>query len=159
VQLQRAWATSQKEEVMETMTERMLSTHPQRPTPHFDAVAACLAACRDCEETCTICADACLGEQDVAHLRQCIRLCLDCADVCAATERIVARQAAPDAQLWTLALEACARACRVCADECRAHEGRHAHCRICREACESCERACRNVLAAYPGGGAARGAH
>jgi len=144
---------------METMTERLLKTHPQRPTKHFDAVAACLSACRDCEEACTLCADACLGEENVARLRQCIRICLDCADVCATTERLVARQAAPDPQLWRLALDTCARACRVCADECRKHEGMHEHCKICREACESCERACLDVLAAYPSGGSAVQGH
>ncbi len=138
---------------METI-ERMLSTHPQRPTQRFDAVSACLAACLECEQVCTLCADACLGEQDVAGLRQCIRLDLDCAEICGAVGRMVARQATPEPQLWRLALEACAETCRACGAECAKHATRMAHCQVCREVCERCEQACRTLLTAYPSGGA-----
>lgn len=137
---------------MNTIQE-MLTTHPQKPTTHFDAVSACIAACFECEQVCTLCADACLGEKELEHLRQCIRLDLDCADVCGATGRMIARQAAPDPQLWRLTLEACAEACRACAVECSKHAAKFGHCRICREACLKCERACREVLQAYPTGG------
>lgn len=143
---------------MDTM-ERMLASHPARPTTHFDAVTACLAACMECTQVCTLCADACLSESDVEHLRQCVRLDLDCADLCAAVGRIVARQATPDARLWRLSLEACAEACRACATECGRHEDRFAHCRWCREACERCERACLELLAACPNGGTVTVAH
>jgi hypothetical protein len=139
---------------MDLATE-MLGTHPQKPTTAMSSVSDALRACLECEQACTLCADACLGEETVAHLRQCIRLDLDCADLCAATGRLVARQATPDAQLWRLTLEACAQACRACAAECRRHEVKHAHCRLCREACERCEKACLALLKAYPAGGTA----
>ncbi len=138
---------------MSAMNE-MLRTHPQKPTHHFDVVRSCIEACFECEQICLTCADACLGEENLADLRQCIRLNLDCADVCGATGRMVARQARPEPNLWRAMLEACAQACRSCAEECRKHEGKHEHCRICREACERCERACRDALSAMPQGGA-----
>jgi hypothetical protein len=137
------------------VASEMLGTHPQKPTTALGSVSDCLKACLECEQACTICADACLGEQAVSNLRQCIRLDLDCADLCAATARLVARQATPDAQLWRLTLEACAQACRACAAECGRHEARMAHCRVCRETCERCEKACVSLLMAYPAGGTA----
>jgi hypothetical protein len=138
---------------MSAMNE-MLRTHPQKPTHHFDVVAACIAACFECEQICVTCADACLGEEQVGMLKQCIRLNLDCADLCGATGRLIARQARPDPDLWRATLEACAQACRSCGAECAKHQDRHEHCRICKEACERCERACRDALAALPAGGA-----
>jgi hypothetical protein len=142
-----------------TSLDRLLETHPQKPTTNFDAVAACLSACFECEQACTICADACIGEAHSDMLRQCIRICLDCADVCATTGRLVARQAQPDEKLWRTALEACVQACRSCAAECARHESRHEHCRICREVCERCERACMELMAAYPSGASAAPRH
>lgn len=138
---------------MSAITE-MLRTHPQKPTRHFDEVAACIAACFECEQVCIACADACLGEEQVAMLRECIRLDLDCADLCGATGRLIARQARPDPALWRATLEACAQACRSCAAECAKHQDRHEHCRVCREVCARCEEACRRALAALPSGGA-----
>lgn len=138
---------------MDTIRE-MLRTHPQKPTTHFDEIAACLSACAECEQVCISCADACLGEESVPTLRQCIRLNLDCADLCAAAARMIARQASPEPRVWRLTLEACAEACRACAVECARHASAHAHCRVCRERCESCEKACRTLIAALPTGGA-----
>ena len=57
-----------------------------------------LKACLECEQACTLCADACLGEQAVANLCQCNRLDLHCADLFAATARPVAPQRPPDPQ-------------------------------------------------------------
>lgn len=49
----------------------------------------------DCVQSCTACANACLGEDYVAVLRRCISTNLGCADVvCASTGRILSRQAA-----------------------------------------------------------------
>lgn len=138
---------------MSAITE-MLKTHPNRPHTQFDAIAECLSAAAECEQVCVACADACLGEDEVASLRQCIRLDQDCADLCAATARMLQRQARPDPALWKLTLEACAQACRSCGEECGLHEAHHGHCRVCREACNRCERACMDLLQALPEGGA-----
>ena len=97
-----------------------------------------------CAQACTACADACLGEPDVADLRDCIRLDLDCADICAATGAIATRRG--DERAIIAALEACAAICDLCGHECQLHAGRHQHCRICAEACRRCERACREAL-------------
>lgn len=137
-----------------TAIDQMLQTHPQKPTHHFDEVASVIRAVFECEQICITCADACLGEEQVADLRECIRLNLDCADICGATGRMVARQARPEPALWKALLEACAQACRSCADECAKHESRHEHCRLCREACERAEQACRKALQAMPSGSA-----
>ena len=61
--------------------------------------------CARCAATCTICADASLGEDDLAEMRRCIRLCLDCADACVDAGRIVSRQTDPDAETQVTALE------------------------------------------------------
>ena len=113
-----------------------------------DALARCIAACLDCSQTCTACADACLAEESVAELRRCIRLDLDCADVCDATGRIVSRQTAFEPEMARAALRACAEACRLCGEECERHASHHEHCRVCAEACRRCEQACNNVLSA-----------
>ena len=138
---------------MSAMTE-MLRTHPQKPTQHFDEVAAVIAACFECEQITITCADACLAEENVTPFRQCIRLNLDCADICSATGRMTARQARPEPGLWRSLLEACIQACRSSAAECAKHEKEHEHCRICKEACERCEQACIQALSAMPAGGA-----
>jgi hypothetical protein len=129
-----------------THVAEMLRTRPGQTSAPDDLVAA-IDACFDCAQTCTACADACLGEQHVSSLVQCIRLNLDCADVCATTGRLLSRQTATD---WTVVrnqLQACIAACRACGDECEQH-GRHGmeHCRVCAESCRRCGEACERLL-------------
>lgn len=137
-----------------TAINEMLSTHPQKPTHHFDLIAETIAACYECAQVCVTCADACLAEEQVADLRQCIRLDLDCADICNATGRLIARQARPEPDLWRAILEACAEACRSCAAECARHQNRFEHCRVCKDACVKTEQLCRQLLSSLPTGGA-----
>lgn len=132
----------------------MLTTHPQKPSHHFDEVTAAIEACFDCVQINTMCADACIGEESVAELRECIRLNLDCADFCDATGRLISRQAEPVPSLWRAALEACIEACKTTAAECAKHESRHEHCRVCKEACQRCMQACQALLQALPEGSA-----
>jgi len=124
----------------------MIAAHPGPPPVDAEALARCIEECFTCEATCTSCADACLGEDDVADMVGCIRTDLDCADVCSATGRILARQGSGGADLRG-ALEVCAQACRVCAEECERHAEHHEHCRICAEVCRRCEEACEGLLA------------
>jgi Domain of Unknown Function (DUF326) len=107
-------------------------------------------ACFDCAQSCSACADACLGEDAVSHLRRCITMCLNCSDVCATTGRIVSRQTDFEPAMARAALQACAEACRLCAEECEHHarEMSMEHCRVCAEACRRCERACNEALSA-----------
>ena len=72
----------------------MISTHPHVRGNTNDSLIKCIEECFDCAQTCTVCADACLGEDMVQELVRCIRLDLDCADVCDATGRVLARQTA-----------------------------------------------------------------
>lgn len=127
----------------------MIRTHPRQNTMPVDqeALRECIEACFDCDLTCTMCADACLGEDMVAELVACIRLNLDCADVCSATGHLLSRQTTPNWDVLRAQLEACVAACQACAAECEKHAGMHEHCRVCAEACRRCEEACRSLLA------------
>jgi hypothetical protein len=127
-------------------TREMLDTHPRPARMDVGALAGCIEACFDSLQSCTTCADACLGEATAAALRRCIRLNLDCADVCDATGRILSRISEPDAGLIQAQLRACMEACRLCAAECEKHAGHHVHCRVCAQACRRCEEACRDLL-------------
>lgn len=123
--------------------EIMIASHPQVRGGVDVALIRAVEACYDCAQTCTACADACLGEDAVADLVQCIRTDLDCADICAATGRIASRRTGTNTPVVRAMLAACAEACDLCADECDGHAGMHEHCRICRDACRTCAEACR----------------
>ena len=73
--------------------------HPRPLIADFAVLARCLDEYGACEASCTICADACLAEDDVTDMVRCIRLCLDCADACAGAcagaVRILGRQTDP----------------------------------------------------------------
>jgi Domain of Unknown Function (DUF326) len=127
---------------------QLLDTYPRSFNVDAGLLAATIDVLSDCAQACTACADADLGEPDVAELVKCIRLCLDCADVCTATLRVASRQTEYDANVTRSLLEACAVACKSCGDECERHAQHHAHCRVCAEACRRCEQACRELLAA-----------
>ena len=128
--------------------EAILRTHVRPLAADATLLGRCLDECGACEATCTICADACLAEDDVRDLVHCIRLCLDCADACAAAVRILGRQtdAHPPSQLNVL--ETCLAACRACADECELHAAHHRHCAISAAECRRCEQACEGLRAA-----------
>jgi len=126
----------------------IIATHPQPTSVDRETLLHCIEECFDCAATCTSCADACLGEEDVQEMVRCVRLCLDCADACDATGRIVTRQTAPDVGVLRAAIQACAVACRACGDECERHAAHHEHCRICAGVCRRCEQACDDLLAA-----------
>jgi hypothetical protein len=131
--------------------EAILKTHPSPLIGPIDVLARCIDECGDCAATCTVCADACLAEDEVGALVRCARLCLDCADACIAAGRLVSRQANPDPSGRLAALEACRTACRASADECERHAQHHEHCRLCAEECRRCEQACSALLAALGG--------
>jgi len=125
----------------------IIERHPRAPSLDRDAMVRCIEECFDCSTTCTSCADADLGEPDVADLVRCTRLCLDCADGCDAVGRIVTRQTEPDLASIRAFVTACAILCAACAEECDKHAPHHDHCRICAEVCRSCEQACNDLLA------------
>lgn len=131
-------------------TARMLQTHPN-PQSIFDqdALAGCIDACFECENICTSCADACLGEQEhLGHLVHCIRLNLDCADICGTTGRVLSRLTEANPGVVRAQVEACLAACRACGHECERHarEMNMEHCRVCAESCRRCEQACQDLL-------------
>lgn len=128
--------------------DKMLASHP-RPAANNGAEAkACIEACFGCAEICSICADACLAENDISHLRACIRLNLDCADICDVTGRLLVRTGHRDAKTLTAQLQACIQACTACTDECVKHaEGMQMeHCGICADACRRCAAACEVMV-------------
>ena len=126
----------------------MLASSPALiPGVESELLADTALAAFDCAQTCTACANACLGEPDVADLVRCIRLNLHCADLCDTTGRLISRQEHPD--LARAILQACALACRLCAEECSRHASME-HCRVCAEVCRTCEQTCQRLLAALP---------
>lgn len=126
--------------------QQMIATHPHVGGQPNEPLVRAIEALLDCGQACTGCADACLGESQVAELVQCIRACLDCADVCRATAVLASRRSGSDERLMSRMLEVCAQACRMCGEQCEGHAGHMEHCRICADACNGCERACREAL-------------
>jgi Domain of Unknown Function (DUF326) len=126
----------------------MLDTYPRDFSVDAGILARCIDECSTCAETCTMCADSDLGEEDVQMLVKCNRLNLDCADICTACGRVIGRQTEYDANVTRAIVEACAQACRSSGDECERHSIDHEHCRICADACRRCEQACRELLGA-----------
>jgi hypothetical protein len=124
----------------------IIGTHPHVQGNTNDALIQCIVECYDCAQTCTSCADACLGEDMVAELVQCIRCNLDCADLCLATGAVATRRSGSNEAVIRASLEACAVACRLCADECTLHASQHQHCRICADACNTCLSACETAI-------------
>ncbi len=135
---------NRKEPAVSTLT-RMLSTHPARSADVAAELIACIEACTECQQTCAVCADACLSEEMVTDLTTCIRTNLDCADICAATASLLTRKPGTISVLRA-ALEACRAACAACAEECEKHADMHEHCRVCADACRRCEKACTDLL-------------
>jgi hypothetical protein len=133
-----------------THAREMLASSPALiPGVDVGVLADAALAAFDCAQTCTACANACLGEPRVQDLVRCIRLNLHCADLCDTTGRLISRQENP--QLARAVLEACALACRLCAEECDRHAASGMeHCRVCAEACRRCEQTCQAVLNALP---------
>ena len=126
--------------------DEMLETHPGPVHLERAALVRAVEALAACAQTCTACADACLGEGMVSELVACVRANLDCADSCATTARVLMRQTAWDGNVARAHLQASIAACRTCGDACEAHASMHAHCRLCAEACRACEEACRDLL-------------
>lgn len=137
-------------------TQEMIQSHPhqmaadQELNVPANVHSSAIDSLYECVSTCTSCADACLGEENIAALRRCIRLNLDCADICRSTAAVLARQTEPDWSVVRAQLEACAAVCRSCGEECRRHAEHHEHCRVCADACAACEEACNRVLSSLP---------
>ena len=125
------------------LTEQMIATHPDLRGSVNRTLIVAIDELYSCAQACTSCADACIAEEMVAHLRKCIRFNLDCADVCAATATIATRRTGSNEELIRSLLSTCVTACRLCGEECRSHAKMHEHCRQCAEACERCEKACK----------------
>ncbi|RIK46734.1 MAG: four-helix bundle copper-binding protein [Chloroflexi bacterium] len=124
----------------------MFRTHPQQAQMEGGRLAQAVEAISQCATVCTICADACLGEQQVQQLVRCIRLNLDCADICQATANGLARLGESDQAVLRAQLQACEAVCRSCGSECEQHAQMHEHCRVCAESCRHCEQVCRDLL-------------
>ena len=131
-----------------TNTAAMLGEYPGSIALDRTLLARVIEEALVCFQTCTACADACLGEGNVAGLTTCIRTCLDCATICAATVEVLSRHTGYDADVTRAQLQACIAACKAAGDECEHHAQMHQHCRICADTCRSCEQACRDLLAA-----------
>jgi hypothetical protein len=133
-----------------TNAKTMLENHPAKISADINSLADCIDECFHCSMTCNICADECLGEQNVMELQRCIRLNLTCADICLTTGKALSRISDRDWPLYRLQLESCITACRMCAEECGRHSRHHEHCRLCAESCRRCEEACVGLMRSMP---------
>lgn len=127
----------------------MLQTQPGSVAIGEEVLAEGIDACFECAQSCTACADACLGEDAGMNLTACIRINLDCADVCQTTGRILSRLTRMAPAISRAQVNTCMKACRICGEECERHADAHEHCQICAEACRRCEEACMDVLNAF----------
>ncbi|MGW7455902.1 four-helix bundle copper-binding protein [Streptomyces sp. NPDC054787] len=124
---------------MSSTVKDMLATYPA-DLGDIDQLklTRCIEECIVCAQACTACADACLSEGMVGDLAKCIRTDMDCADICTATAAVLSRHTGYDANVTAAILRACAMVCKACG-ECARHADLHEHCRVCAEACRSCE--------------------
>lgn len=127
---------------------QMLGSYPSDFKLEADAevLAGAIEAAADCAQACTADNDADLGESHLAEMVRCIRLCQNCADICTVTAAVLSRPASWDRRVVRPLLESCVAICASCGDECERHAPRHAHCRVCAEACRRCEQACGEFL-------------
>lgn len=121
--------------------------------PDIDVQAACVAACVRASTVCSVTADACLDDDEVADLRIGIRLLLDCVDVLTATSAVLSRHfGAVPAPVGSL-LAACADLSGTCADEIeRAAPAEHGQRCVdeCRRAADACDALLEAAVAARP---------
>src|SRR4029079_9923477 len=90
-----------------------------------DIYQDCIDACVVCAQVCEHCADACLGERDVANMVDCIRLDRACAAICRAASVFMRSNSEFAQEICGL----CADVCDACATECRKHQ--MDHCQQC----------------------------
>jgi hypothetical protein len=126
----------------------LLKTHPKPASDAGDEALQCCYAAAECSLVCTACADACLEEQDVGHLRACIRLNQECSAVCDLAARVIARAGRQDKEILRQTLQLCGELCRACAEECGRHAATMEHCAVCADACEECAARCDEMVAA-----------
>lgn len=124
----------------------MIASHPHVEGHLNDPLAKAVEELLSCAQVCTSCADACLGEENVADLTQCIRLDLDCADVCFAAASVATRRTGSNEAVIKAMLQAAAEATRRCGEHCAEHASKMEHCRICHEACEAARKAVEDAL-------------
>ena len=127
---------------------QMLGSYPSGFKLHADAevLAEVIEAAAECAQACDADIDADLAEPQLTEMVTCIRLCQDCDDICAVVASVLSRPASWDLRVVRPLLEACIAICQTCGDECERHAPRHAHCRVCAEACRRCEQTCRKFL-------------
>ena len=124
----------------------MISKHPHVEGHLNDPLARAIEELYFCAQVCTSCADACLGEDNVANLTQCIRLNLDCADACVAVGSIATRRTGSNEEVIRAALQLAIEATRKCGAHCGEHASMMEHCRVCHESCEAARKACEDAI-------------
>ncbi len=134
---------------MMKVIEMMLQSHPQAEMQRASDRFAVISALSACEQACSVCADAALGEtMHLETLLPCILISLDCAEVCRATARLLMRQteSGSTTPLSAAQLQACAIACQLCTDMCEVQAEDYNFCRICADVCSHCKERCDLLL-------------
>lgn len=125
----------------------MIETHPRFSSEESREFATELEVLSLCEQSCLLCADACLEEKSPGDLRVCIQRNLDCAAVCRATAGMLLRRTQGSNVVLHSQLHACVAACQACRDECALHARLHRHCTVCADICRECQEVCNAALA------------
>ena len=124
----------------------MIGKHPHVEGHLNEALSKAIEELLSCAQVCTSCADACLGEDNVADMRQCIRLNLDCADICAAAGSVATRRTGSNEEVIQSMLRAAISSTERCGSMCGEHASMMDHCRICAESCRAAREACERAL-------------
>lgn len=125
----------------------ILNANPRSvPGIDEDALVIGVQECLHCAQSCTSCADICIGDPTATHLGRAASVALNCADMATTVVRVLSRPTAYDRTVTEAALRALIETCRVGYEEHRKHASENDACAICAEACRKCGQACRHLL-------------
>lgn len=126
--------------------EQRLQAHPENAATDIHLLGTAIEHLYDASQSCTVCSDACLAEDDHDRLLGVVRLGQDCADVCLATGRMLSRQHKPNWELLRGALELAARTLDAAGSEANRHAPAYESCRRMMEDCNAAQGACNELL-------------
>jgi hypothetical protein len=106
-----------------------------------ESLAACIALCRECRETCfDTLFNYCLEQGGRHTAAEHVRLMFDCIEFCQLSADLMSRQSE-----WRAAsCAACADICAACADSCARMEG-DGRMQACADICRRCAESCRGM--------------
>lgn len=131
-----------------TQIREIYESHPYKMHEKYFStnISKCVEKCFECSSSAWICADACLSEDNFAHLIDCVKLCFSCSQVCLSTAHIVTVQHNLTRLFVRQQISACLEICKACAEECEKHQDMHEHCKLSAKISRECENTCQYLL-------------